>query len=160
MFRNALLGGLEMPLFFLLSGYGLTVSYGKVSSPYFVQCTYTLSLLHDKYNNNRCIACCLFWIQKIWNKYSQNRNCAATVPISTFMCLWAIYIFPLLIAHRHMNVEIRTEAPQCPEKEYINGIFVGVRNRKMSRMSTIFLVICSCTCPEAFQLLCDSSFCP
>jgi hypothetical protein len=29
MCRNALLGGLEMPLFFLLSGYGLTLSYGK-----------------------------------------------------------------------------------------------------------------------------------
>jgi hypothetical protein len=30
------------------------------------------------------------------------------------------------IAHRHMYVEIRTEAVQFPEKEYINGIFVAV----------------------------------
>ncbi len=30
------------------------------------------------------------------------------------------------IAHRHMNVDIGPKAAQCPEKEYINGIFVAV----------------------------------
>jgi hypothetical protein len=31
---------------------------------------------------------------KIWNKYFQKRNIGASVPISTFICLWANYIFP------------------------------------------------------------------
>jgi hypothetical protein len=33
------------------------------------------------------------------------------------------------LSHRHMNVEIGTEAAQLPEKEYTNGIFVAVCSR-------------------------------
>ncbi len=42
----------------------------------------TLSTLH-----------CKDTIQKIQRKYSHKRNCAASAPISTLMCLWAIFIY-------------------------------------------------------------------
>ncbi len=77
--------------------------------------------------------------------YFQNRIIMFCLLSPTVIYLGEIYIFPgsvclfcclqicgpflgiyMYIAHRQMNVEIRTEAAQFPEKECMNRIFVAV----------------------------------
>jgi hypothetical protein len=102
-----------------------------------IQSCLLLKLIYDQKIKPQCKEP----IPKIENKYSQKRNCVATVPVSTFMCLWAIYIFPRLIClfgcrkyvdrsseyiNRSQTHECGNESTQFPEKEYINGIRVAV----------------------------------
>ncbi len=82
-------------------------------------------------------------IPKIRNKYLQKR----TVPISTFMCLWAIYILPpsvclfccRIYVNRSWEYINRSQTHECgnwdwgaqfPEKEYIMGFSLQCRIRQ------------------------------
>ncbi len=82
------------------------------------------------------------YIPKFWNTYSLKWNCRASVPIPTFMFLWAIYIFsgsvclfwcrkiggPIVGIYKLLPdtliVEIGTEAAQFLFEEYIKSDFL------------------------------------
>ncbi len=75
-----------------------------------------LSLLRLCHSLDYCIYCTpSFTATKIPVVYSQKWNCAASVPISTFMCVWSNYIF-LGSVHMFSCCRIYKSLTYCTKK--------------------------------------------
>jgi hypothetical protein len=96
---------------------------------------------------------------KILFMYSFSENCEASVPISTIMCLWAIYIFPASVhifscsrigrsrkyinrSQTHECGEIGTVATQFLSWKYLFQIF-GIVSLQCEKVSSVGELLCS-----------------
>ncbi len=96
-----------------------------------------------------CIAVCTATAIPII--YSFSGNCAASAPISTFMCLWAIYIFPGSV-HIFPPAEktdpsweyiIRSQTHECGNWDWDTDIpFLGIFVSNFRHF--VFAVCCIC----------------